>query len=94
MDKLKLNISVLKKISHLVARRVSVAKMISETLDILHSEMGFLRGTITLREGKNLMIKASEGLSKSQSERGMYKIGEGITGKVALEGVARVIRFI
>ncbi|MBE6414325.1 MAG: GAF domain-containing protein [Verrucomicrobiaceae bacterium] len=91
MDKLKLNISVLKKISHLVARRVSVAKMISETLDILHSEMGFLRGTITLREGKNLMIKASEGLSKSQSERGMYKIGEGITGKVALEGVARVI---
>ena len=85
------SIEVLKKISHLVAKRSSVQEMISQILDTLHTEMGLLRGTVALREGDMLVIEASQGLSKREAERGTYRIGEGITGMVALEGKSRVI---
>lgn len=91
MDNLYQSIAVLKKISLLIAKRSSVSEMISQMLDILHSEMGLLRGTVTLREGDMLVIEASQGLSKSEVERGTYRVGEGITGKVALEGKSRII---
>ena len=91
MDKLKLNISVLKKVSHLVARRSSVSKMIAEILDILHSEMKVLRVAITLREKDVLVIRTSEGFNNGESGRGVYKIGEGITGQVAKTGIAQII---
>ena len=88
---LHVSIEVLKKISHLVAKRSSVQEMISQILDTLHTEMGLLRGTVALREGDMLVIEASQGLSKREAERGTYRIGEGITGMVALEGKPRVI---
>ena len=91
MDDLRKNIAVLKKISHLIAKHSPVSEMISQVLDILYSETGFLRGTITLREGDMLVIEASQGLNKNEIERGTYRVGEGITGKVALEGKPRVI---
>ena len=76
-------IAVLNKISHLVARRIPVGDMLREVLEILHTEMGLLRGTVTLREGDLLVIEASEGLSKEEIQRGTYRVGEGITGTVA-----------
>ena len=91
---LQLNIAILNKISHLVARRTSVSEMLKEVLNILHTEIGLLRGTVTLREGDMLVIEASEGLSHAEIERGMYRIGEGITGKVAQEGRPRIIEDI
>ncbi len=78
---LHVEVAVLNKISHLVARRTSVSEMLSEVLKILHLEMGLLRGTVTLREGDVLVIEASEGLSRSEIDRGLYRVGEGITGR-------------
>jgi len=92
--RLQLNIAILNKISHLVARRTSVSEMLKEILNILHTEIGLLRGTVTLREGDMLIIEASEGLSSAEIERGMYRIGEGITGKVAQDGSPRIIEDI
>ena len=91
MDNLHQNIAVLKKISHLIAKHSPVSEMISRMLDILYTEMGFLRGTITLREGDMLVIEASQGLNKNEIERGTYRVGEGITGLVAKDGTPRVI---
>ena len=91
MDNLNQNISVLKKISHLVAKHTPVSDMISQMLGILYTEMGFLRGTITLREGDMLVIEASQGLNKNEVERGTYRVGEGITGKVARDGKSMVV---
>ena len=91
MDNLHQNIAVLKKISHLIAKHAPVSELISQILDILYAEMGFLRGTITLREGDMLVIEASQGLNKNEVERGTYRVGEGITGQVALDGKPRVI---
>lgn len=88
---LHVEVAVLNKISHLVARRTPVSEMLSEVLKILHLEMGLLRGTVTLREGDVLVIEASEGLSRSEIDRGLYRVGEGITGMVASQGKGRII---
>ena len=88
---LHVEVAVLNKISHLVARRTAVPEMLSEVLKILHVEMGLLRGTVTLREGDVLVIEASEGLSRSEIDRGLYRVGEGITGMVVSQGKGRII---
>lgn len=84
-------IAVLNKISHLVARRDSIAVMLQELLAILHDEIGMTRGTITLREGDQLVIEACEGLSEAEISRGMYRVGEGVTGTVAATGKGAIV---
>lgn len=79
----ELELSVLLKISQAVVRKRSSSELISETLAILYEEMGLLRGTVTLRDGDYLFIESSHGMSNEEIKRGVYKVGEGITGKVA-----------
>ncbi len=86
-----LEMSVLHKISRAVAQRKNVSELINETLAILDSEMGLLRATITLRDGDYLHIEASHGLDEENIKRGIYKMGEGVTGKVAATGKSIVI---
>ena len=88
---LHVEVAVLNKISHLVALRTSVPDLLREVLKILHLEMGLLRGTLTMREGDVLVIEASEGLSREEIDRGLYRVGEGITGQVAATGKGKII---
>ena len=41
--------------------------------------------------GDTLKIEASRGLDESEKQRGLYRMGEGITGHVAERGVSHVI---
>lgn len=75
-----LEMSVLYKISRAVAQRKNVHDLITETLDILDGEMGLMRGTVTLRDGDYLFIEAAAGMDAESIRRGVYKIGEGVTG--------------
>ncbi|HTA17028.1 MAG TPA: nif-specific transcriptional activator NifA, partial [bacterium] len=51
---------------------------------ILHKLLGLNRGTLVLRDndGAGFSIWAAYGLTESEIERGRYKVGEGVTGKV------------
>jgi Nif-specific regulatory protein len=89
-----LEMSVLHKISRAVVCRKNVSELIAETLEILNREMGLLRGTITLRDGDYLFIEASHGMDDESIKRGVYKMGEGVTGRVASEGKSIVIKDI
>ena len=55
--------------------------------------MGMQRGTVTLlnRKSGQISIEAAYGLSDLQKERGRYKLGEGITGKVVETGEPAVV---
>jgi Nif-specific regulatory protein len=53
--------------------------------------MGFIRATITLRNGHYLFIEDADGLDSESIKRGVYKIGEGITGRTAAEGKPIVV---
>lgn len=86
-----LEIDVLNQISRAAVREKNVSLLFSIVLDILYREMGLLRGTLTLRNGDNLFIEASHGLSDEEIRRGKYRLGEGVTGKVAASGEAMII---
>ncbi|OGV48515.1 MAG: sigma-54-dependent Fis family transcriptional regulator [Lentisphaerae bacterium GWF2_52_8] len=87
-----IDMTVLHQISHvLVHQRHNISSLLREVLDILHREMGLLRGTFSLCHGNMLIIEASHGLTEKEIARGRYKIGEGVTGKVAKTGKPRVI---
>ncbi len=86
-----LEMSVLHKISKVIVHRKNVHQLIDEVVEILFKEMGLLRGTVTLRKENLLVIEASYGLSQDARQRGVYRIGEGITGKVAKSAQSRII---
>jgi Nif-specific regulatory protein len=62
--------------------------LLNEVLDVLETEMGLSRATITLRRPDTDIfdILASRGLSDKEKQRGQYRLGEGVTGRVAKTG--------
>ncbi len=84
-------LSVLNQISHVLVHQRNVSSLLKEVLDIMKEQMGFHRATLTMRRGDLLIIEASNGLSEEEKKRGQYKIGEGVTGRVAASGKARII---
>ena len=79
------------QISHILLHQHEVSKLLQEVMDILQNEMNFKRATFTLKRDNALVIEASKGLTVNETKRGTYKIGEGITGKVAQKREAIVV---
>ena len=86
-----IEMAVLNQISHVIVHQRNVSVLLREVLDILYRELGFQFGTVTLRRGDLLVIEASHGLTELEKRRGRYRIGEGVTGKVAASGMSRII---
>jgi Nif-specific regulatory protein len=78
-------LAVLYRISQAMAHQHDVPDLLETVLDILETEMGLQRGTLTLRRPDSdvFEIQASRGLSDQERDRGSYKLGDGITGRVA-----------
>ena len=94
MDNSAQELQLLYKISQTVSsRQQDISELLNEVLQIIETELGVLRGTLTLRKQDSdiLNIEASSGLSNRQMERGEYQLGEGITGKVAKTGKMEII---
>jgi Nif-specific regulatory protein len=82
-------LDVLYKISQTTSvRQHNIPELLNEVLQILETDMGVLRSTLTFRTpGTDILnIEASSGLSSSEIRRGQYKLGEGVTGRVAQTG--------
>ncbi|MFW6338652.1 MAG: sigma 54-interacting transcriptional regulator, partial [Alkalispirochaetaceae bacterium] len=86
-------LSLLFEISQILDQSMDLKQIIQPTLRAVTEHLGMLRGTITLlnRQRNEILIEAAYGLSNAQRERGRYKLGEGITGKVVQTGQAKVI---
>jgi len=75
-----------------IARRLGTSLdpevTLGSILEILSENMGMRRGTLTLLDPdtKQLYIEFAHGLTEEEKRRGVYKIGEGITGKVVETG--------
>jgi len=84
------DVALLYEISEALNEHLDLKKSLYKVLDILSSSMNMLRGTITilhpLRDEIN--IEVAHGLSKSAMQKGKYKLGEGITGRVIETGKA------
>ncbi|MEI8078251.1 MAG: sigma 54-interacting transcriptional regulator [bacterium] len=69
----------------LLARHTDVHLALQGVLELLAARAGLRHGTITLLrpDSRDLVIAAAHGLSPEELARGHYKLGEGITGRVA-----------
>jgi Nif-specific regulatory protein len=95
-DRSAVELDILYHISQAMAHQHNVEAFLNEVLDILETEMGLSSGTLALRQADTgiLAIAASRGLSAEEKKRGEYKLGEGITGKVAKTGKAALVEDI
>jgi len=87
------DVTLLYEISEALNEHLDLKKSLYKVLDILSSSMNMLRGTITLLHPlrNEISIEVAHGLSKSAMQKGKYKLGEGITGRVIETGKAVTI---
>ena len=87
-------LEILYQISQVAMTRPhTVSEMMVEVLDIMETELGVSRGTLTLRkpDTEKFIIEASRGLTPEEETRGTYDEGEGVTGLVAKIGESALI---
>ncbi len=67
--------------------------VLGPVLKAMAEHMGMMRGTIALlnRDTGEISIETAYGLSASQQDRGKYKLGEGVTGKVIQTGKPGIV---
>ena len=86
-------LGLLFQISQVLDRSLDLREVVGPVLDAVSKQMGMVRGTLTLlnRQTGEIFIDAAHGLSESQKERGRYRLGEGVTGKVIQTGRAMAV---
>ncbi|MBV8878824.1 MAG: sigma 54-interacting transcriptional regulator, partial [Planctomycetaceae bacterium] len=86
-------LQLLVEISQILDRSMDLREVVGPVLEALARHMEMLRGTLALvnRETGEIVIDAAHGLSESQKEKGRYRPGEGVTGKVIQTGKPAVV---
>ncbi|MBW1980432.1 MAG: nif-specific transcriptional activator NifA [Deltaproteobacteria bacterium] len=86
-------ITALYEIAEALNATMDLRKSLYAVLHILSQSMGMTRGTITIlnRLRDEIRIEVAHGLSRKAIQRGRYKPGEGITGRVIQQGKAIVV---
>jgi Nif-specific regulatory protein len=89
-------LTLLFEISQNLDRSLNLRDAVSPVLEAIAQHMGMMRGTLTLlnRESGEILIDAAHGLSERQKERGRYRPGEGVIGKVVETGQPGVVPHI
>jgi len=84
------------EISQSLDQSMDLHEVVGPVFESLARHRGMMRGTLTLlnRESGEILIEAAHGLSQAQMERGRYRPGEGVTGKVIATGKPAVVPHI
>ncbi len=85
--------TILSAVSSTLASSFDIKITISRIFEILSTEVGLLRGTLTLKDPttNEIYIELGHNLSAEEIKRGKYQVGEGITGKVIETGEPTII---
>lgn len=88
-----IQVKVLGEISDALASAFDMEKALNAILKVISESLEMQRGTITLVDPitNELKIEVAQGLTREEKERGRYKIGEGVTGKVVETGQPMVV---
>ncbi len=86
-------VTLLYEISNALNVTLELRKCLYNVLDILSNLMDMVRGTITILNPlrDEISIQVAHGLSRTAIERGKYRLGEGITGRVIETGKPLVV---
>ncbi len=88
-----IELQALYEIARLIGSAHDLDGTLSRVLKILHDILRMERATLLLLDdsGKRLVIRASYGLSDEEVSRGVYRVDEGITGKIFKTGSPFVV---
>jgi Nif-specific regulatory protein len=86
-------LDLLGEISRLLDHSMDLREVARPILEALSAQTGMKVSTLTLlnRQTGEILVEAAHGLSVQQTQRGRYKLGEGVTGQVAQSGKPIVI---
>ena len=87
------DVELLYEISKTLHETLDLKQSLYRVLDLLSNSMAMSRGTITILDPlrNEINIQVAHGLSKAAMERGKYKLGEGVTGRVIQTGKPLVV---
>ena len=86
-------LTLLFQISRILDESLDLRQVVGPVLEVLSNRLGVRVGVLSLlnRETGEISIEAALGLSDLQRERGRYKLGEGIIGRVIETGQPLVV---
>jgi len=86
-------VTLLYQITLILSRGPDLQKSLYNVLDLLSKSLHMVRGTITILNpfSDEISIEVAHGISRTAREKGVYKLGEGITGQVIQTGKAVTI---
>ncbi len=86
-------LSLLHEVSRVLDQSLELRAVVPAVLEALASHMNLYHGTLTLlnRTTGQIIIDAAHGITPQQLQRGRYRLGEGVTGKVVLSGEPSII---
>ena len=86
-------LELLYRVSQILDENMDMRNVLRPVMDTLGDYMGFQHATVTLynRQTGEISIELATGLSPTQTKKGRYKVGEGITGKVVETGKPIVV---
>jgi Nif-specific regulatory protein len=89
-------LSLLLEISQILDQSMDLKQVVTPVLNLLGDTLGFKKAVLTLlnRQTGEIVTESSLGLSNAQKEKGRYKLGEGITGRVIQNGEPLVVPHI
>jgi Nif-specific regulatory protein len=89
-------LSLLFEISQILDQSLDLNQVIQPVLRTAAERLDFVRVAITLlnRNTGEIFIEAAHGLSRTQQQRGRYRLGEGVTGRVVQSGRPEIIPLI
>ena len=81
-------LAALYRIARVIGKGGGIEGIMENVLETLETYAGMKRGMISIlnRENAELTVDIAKGISESGKQRGKYRIGEGITGKVVATG--------
>lgn len=84
----RLKLSALLAICQVIDRALDLERTLGDILRILSENLAMQRATVTLYDPTSglLNISASYGLRPEEKERGVYRLGEGVTGRIFQTG--------
>ncbi|MFP4642768.1 MAG: nif-specific transcriptional activator NifA [Spirochaetales bacterium] len=89
-------LELLFSISQILDQSLDIKETLQPVLNAVADGLQMQRGAITLLDRKTgeIITEAAYGLTEEQRQRGLYRLGEGITGKVVESGEPMVIRSV
>ena len=84
---------ILFQISQIITENEDLATSLAIILKVMRERLKIQRGMVTLydRQSETIFIHESFGLDEEQKARGVYSLGDGVTGKVVETGKALIV---